>query len=210
MQSVCAENDRLENLSRPINERREGRLASRDRRGKRYQRCSCKTEPNSTYTEISSKSSYLRTTSTLMWRFIYETESMSHHHACPFAVSSSSTTLAKFRIKRCGAFLSGAIEVSISITRGAGGFSISPGLRCAHVVPHDNPAFQLIYRLGNDICIALQTYTPTIDEIKLSLETGIQDLARLFRDGKASPYDVDLSGITLLHVRLTILSISSH
>ena len=210
MQSVCAENDHLENLSRPINERREGRLSSRDRRRKRFQRCSCKTKQNSTYTEISSKNSYFRTASNSTWSFIFETESMDHQQACPLFVSSSSTTVAKFCMRRCGALLSGAIEASISITRGAGGLSISPGLRCAHVVPQDNPAFELIYRLG----IVFRKFSGrrpfTIVKLKLSLETGIQDLARLFRDGKASPYDVDRSGNTLLHVSLTIFAVSNH
>ena len=208
MQSVCAENDRLENIPRPINEQREGRLASGDRTRKRYQRCSCKTKHNSTYTEISSKSSYFRTTSKPTWRFIVETGSMSHHKACPLFVSPSSTTVAKFHMKRCGAFLSGAIEASISITRGAGGFSISPGLRFAHVVPANNPAFELLHRLRDMYFSPGQTNS--IGELELSLETGVQDLTRLFRDGKASPYDVDLQGSTLLHVRLTLFAISSH
>ena len=206
MQSVCAENDRLENFSRPINERREGRLASRDRRRKRFQRCSCKTKQNSTYTEISSRNSYFRTASKVTWRFSFETESMSHHHTCPLFVSPSTTTVAKFRIMRCGNFLSGAIEASISIATGAGGLSISPGIRCAHVVPTHSPAFELMCRLITDFW----RRKPIIGEMKLLVEIGIQDLTRLFRDGKASPYDVDLSGKTLLHVRLTIIAVISH
>ena len=125
---------------------------------------------------------------------------MSHHPECHLFVRSCSTTVAKLCMKRCGAFLSGAIEASISITRGAGGFSIIPGLRCAHVVPENNPAFELVARLG----IIFWDNFPAIDanEVELSLETGIQDLVRLFDDGKASPYDVDIEGNTLLHVRL--------
>ena len=139
---------------------------------------------------------------------MFETESMSHHHTCHVSASSSSTTVAKFRMKRCGTFLAGAIEASMSITRGAGGFSISPGLRFAHVVPANNPAFELLYRLRDMHFVPGQTIS--IVELELSLETGVQDLTRLFRDGKASPYDVDLQGNTLLHVRLTLFAISSH
>ena len=126
---------------------------------------------------------------------------MSHHPACFLFASSSSTTVAKFGVKRCGAFLSGAIEASISITRGAGGFSFNPGLQCARVVPANNPAFELVHRLRE-----FWLKIPAIDtsEVEFALETSIQELARLFRDGKASPYDVDLQGNTLLHVRLML------
>ena len=74
------------------------------------------------------------------------------------------------------------------------------------MVPANNPAFELVGRL-HDIC-----GWPKIDigELELSLETGVQDLARFFRDGKASPYDIDLEGNTLLHVRLTLFAISNH
>ena len=204
MQSVCAENDRLEKLPRLKNERREDWVGSRGNRRNRYQRCSCKPKHNSTYTEISSESSYFRTIPNLKWKFIFETESMNHPPACCLFASSSSTTVAKIGVKRCGGFLSGAIEASISITRGAGGLSINPGLRCAQVVPANNPAFELVFRLRNNFDMG------NIGEVESSLETGIQSLARLFRDGKASPYDVDLEGNTLLHVRLILFKTRSH
>ena len=136
-------------------------------------------------------------------------QSMSHHPGCHLFVKSCSTTVARFCMKRCGAFLSGAIEASISITRGAGGFSISPGLRCARVVPANNPAFELVARF-NEIYWSYGCRRMNIAELELSLETGIQDLTRLFRDGKASPYDVNLQGDTLLHVRLTLFAITNH
>ena len=207
MQSVCAENDRLEKLPRLHNERREGWLGSRGRRRKRYQRCSCKPKYNSTYTEISSENSYFRTIPNIKWKFLFETESMNHHPACYLFASASSTTVAKFGLKRCGVLLSGAIEASIAITRGAGGLSINPGLRCAHVVPANNPAFQLLFRLQNRFDTGPES---NIGEVESSMETSIQDIARLFREGKASPYDVDLQGNTLLHVRLILFTIRSH
>ena len=207
MQSVCAENDRLEKLPRLNNERREDWLGSRGRRRKGYPKCSCKPKHNSTYTEISSEISYFRKIPKLKWKIIFETESMNHHPACYLFASSSSMTVARFGVKRCGAFLSGAIEASISITRGAGVLSINPGLRCAHVVPANSPAFQLLFRLRNSFDTGPKR---NIGEVESSMETGIQNLARLFRDGKASPYDVDLEGNTLLHVRLILFTLRSH
>ena len=95
----------------------------------------------------------------------------------------------------------------MSITRGAGGFSVSPGLRRANVVPANNPAFELLDRFVDRLRTAP---TMNISEMELSLETGIQHLERLFCDGKASPYDVDLQGNTLLHVRLMLFAISHY
>ena len=207
MRSVCKENDSLWNLPRLTNERGQNSLMSRDRRRKRNQKCSCKPKHNLAYTKTSPESSYFATTSTPKWKFMFKTESMSHHPGCHLFVRSCSITVTKVCMKRCGAFLSGAIEASISITRGAGGFSISPDLRCARAVPANNPAFKLLEHLRH---VLFTSPAMNIGEVKLSLETGIQDLARLFRDGKASPYDVDLSGNTLLHVCLTLFTISSH
>ena len=209
MHSVCEENDCLKKLHDPTNERREYWLGSIGRGRRRCQRCSCKPKHNSTYTEISSRNSYFRSTTNLKWKFLFQTESISHHPVCYLFATSSSTTVAKFGIKRCGALLSGAIEATISITRGAGGYSISPGLRCAYVVPASNPAFKLLYRL-HELYRAYALYGIDIEKVKMSLETGIQDLTRLFSDGKASPYDVDLDGKTLLHVRLTMFATRSH
>lgn len=208
MRSVCEENDSAKNLSGLIKERGEDSLVSGDKRPKRYQRCSCKPKHNGTYTEISSGSSYSATTSNPKWKFMFESESVSHHPGCHLFVRSCSTTVARFRMKRCGAILSGAIEASISITRGAGGFSINPGLQCARVVSANNPAFDLLHRRRYRLTVG--DSSKTISEMKLSQETAIQDLARLFCEGTASPYDVDIQGNTLLHVRPMLFSVRSH
>lgn len=121
--------------------------------------------------------------------------------------SSASTTTAKIRIKTCSAFLAGAVEASISIIRGAGGSSISPILQCARVVSRDSPAFRLV-RLSLDsdpsVPILNGIKIRSISELKAHLENNMHQLARMFRDGRASPYDVDLDGNTLLHVCVTL------
>ena len=201
MRSVCEENDRLKELWRPNNERRAGCLGSTDGRRKRRQRCSCKLRHNSTQT------SYLGMTSYSKWKFIFETQSMSHHPTCHLFASSPSTTVARFRMKRCGALLAGALEASISITRGAGGLSISPNLRCARLVSRDSPAFKLVDHLDRE-CYEL--LPKDMGKLEASLDISIHRLALLFRDGKASPYDVDLEGRTLLHVRVLCFTMSNH
>lgn len=201
MRSVCEENDRLEKLWRPNNERRASCLGSTDGRKKRRQRCSCKLRLNSTQT------SYFGMTSYSKWKLIFETQSMSHHPTCHLFASSPSTTVARFCIKRCGAFLAGALEASISITRGAGGLSLSPNLRCARLVSRDSPAFKLVDHLDWEFNVLPPK---DIGELEALVDISIHGLALLFRDGKASPYDVDLEGRTLLHVRVLCFTMSNH
>ena len=154
------------------------------------------------------ESSYFGMTSSYpKWKFTFETQCMSHQPTCHLFASSPSTTVASFRIKRCGAFLAGALEASISITRGAGGLSISPNLRCARLVSRHSPAFKLVADLERQF---LAWPPKDMGKLEASLDMGIHGLALLFRDGEASPYDVDLEGSTLLHVRVRCSKMSNH
>lgn len=188
----------MEHHSAPNNEPREIWLRSSDDRRKRGQTCTCKLKHNNTYKEI-------RPTRT--WKIVFKRVCINHHRTCPMFASSASTTTAKIRIANCGAFLAGAVEASISIIRGAGGSAISPILQCARVVPRDSPAFRLV-RLKYDYSNCCQSLNGreigSLSEWQCHLEINIDQLARMFRDGRASPYDVDLDGNTLLHVRVTL------
>lgn len=198
MQSVCKEHDRLEHHSAPGNERREIRLQSSDSRRKRRQTCTCKLKHNNTYTEMRPNST---------WKVVFERVCINHHRTCPLFASPASTTTAKIRIKNCGDLLAGAIEASVSIIRGAGGSAISPVLQCARVVSQNNPAFALVSLKYNFPAFYLSLNGRKIRSIRewqSHLKINIQQLARMFCDGRASPYDVDLNGNTLLHVRVTL------
>ena len=99
--------------------------------------------------------------------------------------------------------MSRVIEASDSISQGAGVFSISPGLHCAHVVPCNNPAFKLMY-----LNLLRKRWTIGNEEhLKIALQIAIDEVEDLFHDGMASPFDVDLDGNTLLHVRTFKLAI---
>ena len=92
----------------------------------------------------------------------------------------------------CSKSLARAVEASLSLTRGAGGIALSPNLQLRCLVPDDCPAFVLIReRFPDDM---------SFDDIKTVASQRVQILRQMFQDGKASPYDVDIHGNTLLHV----------
>ena len=179
---------------------------------KRRQRCSCKPKHNETNSQSFPKASRFELMSIPKWMLIFETQSMSHDRACPLFANSARTTMAKLRIGGCGTLLARAIEASISITTGAGGLSISTALRCAHVVPNNNPAFRLVDRglWKKHPRGGRQLLSKSITEFEALLDVNIRKIERLFRAGKASPYDVSLYGNTLLHVRIIVFPQSSH
>lgn len=110
--------------------------------------------------------------------------------------SNPTVTTARLSIGICGALLRGAAEASVSIIRGAGGFSISPTLHCMRVVHYGSETFRLAKLLRKDY-----GPHPKIENWEDHLSQRLQEIERLFVEKKASPHDVDLEGRTLLHVR---------
>ena len=120
----------------------------------------------------------------------------SHHRTCPMYSSTPTVATARFSVRICGALLNRAVEASISITRGAGGFSISQRLHCPRVVHRESKAFNLVRT-----CYDQEKFISNISDWQGFLDRKIQKLERLFHEGQASPHDVDPEGNTLLHVR---------
>ena len=203
MRSVCEENDRLEIISKSKDADRQDWLELRDGRRGRRQTCNCKFK-HRTYKKTFRNRPRFGITLTSKWNIVFKAESMSHQRTCPLFASSASTAMTKFRVGYCGALLAGAIEASISITRGAGGYSISPVLRGARVVSRDNPAFELV------ITVSQKIWKINKIDLEALLDTSIHELVCLFHYGEASPYDVDLEGNTLLHVRMKKFAASRH
>lgn len=125
-------------------------------------------------------------------------QSSSHDASCPLSQLTQKIDVATISLKHCGIFLAGAIKASLTIKRGCGGLSISPNLECARVVPADSPAFQLV---DWNAAYAEQQLN-CIEDFANYFETGIRELERLLREGRASVYDVNIDGQTLLHVRV--------
>ena len=129
-------------------------------------------------------------------RVLLNTSSLNHHKDCPLSNYSKSEKLFKIRLWYCGGILAQAIEASIHLTRGAGGFSISPNLSFSCVVPSNSNAFRLF-----------RSYDLIRGPRPQDLDVLIESLSRLFQDGKASPRDVDEDGNSLLHVSYLIYCI---
>ena len=96
-----------------------------------------------------------------------------------------------FRISFTGPLLQGAIQAAMSMTRGSGGFSLSPALAFNHVVRSDTGPFQFLNFSGMS----------SIEHIvRNKLDFNKEKLVYLYQQGNASPSDVDENGDTVLHV----------
>ncbi|KAL9130116.1 MAG: hypothetical protein Q9175_007111 [Cornicularia normoerica] len=126
-------------------------------------------------------------------------ESCKHSVTCPLYIGIKATTTVGLKMAYYGRLLANTVRATVSVTAGAGGFSISPCLKFRALVPGDSPAFNLLnservmYRFGS------RPLSQT-NEICKYFESALQQLYELFTDGAASPTDMDEDGRTLLHV----------
>ena len=89
----------------------------------------------------------------------------------------------------------------MSMTRGSGGFSISPALTFNYVVSSDTEPFKLLDRpFGFDPVKFFYCGLSTAD-VRATLDLVRRKLFRLYQEGNASPSDVDENGNTVMHVR---------
>ena len=198
MRSFCDENNRFE-LSTPDASSLHTRLGLPNRRRRGHARCNCQLKHLGSGSQSSSKSSHFEIAPNPRWKFKFQTESSSHHRTCPLFRDAVRTTVARLSIGSCWTLLAGAIQASISVTRGAGGFSISPSLQCAYVVSPDSAHFELVSLLG----VINNESIKTVNDWQAFWQNRLSEIEQLFHNRKASPYDVDLCGNTLLHVRFS-------
>ncbi|KAL2860023.1 hypothetical protein BJX68DRAFT_260995 [Aspergillus pseudodeflectus] len=117
--------------------------------------------------------------------------SSAHGTWCPLHNQSQDLTILLFRQTFCNLFLRFSVTASLTMTNGAGGFSISPKLHFRAVVPKDSPAFKLVDKYGRHHRFLHMEN----GEIRRTHEA----LFELFRAGRASPTDTLENGDTLLH-----------
>ena len=126
-------------------------------------------------------------------------ECSNHSAACPLCIRTKATTTLGLKIAYYGRLLANTVRATISITTGAGGYSINPCLEFHAIVPFDSPAFLLL-----DYGTFRQHFhtTPPTESIEVCdfFKNTLQQLYELFQDGGASPTDTVEDGSTLLHV----------
>jgi hypothetical protein len=120
------------------------------------------------------------------------TRSTHHLPNCPWRSSSEIVDTLGAKYVFCARTLGYSLAVTMSVTRGTGGFPISPHLQFRAVVSVKSPAFSLF-----SSCLAEEILTTDIPD---HIEMMLKELHNLFRDGKAAPTDVLANGETLLHV----------
>ena len=118
---------------------------------------------------------------------------LTHHRDCMLSRESRETKQFGLRISFSGPLLQGAIQAAMSMTRYSGGFSLSPALTFNYVVSSDSGPFKLLnYSFRCDLISAA--------DARAALDFQRQALNRIYREGNASPGDVDENGNTVMHV----------
>ena len=126
-------------------------------------------------------------------------ESRKHSITCPLYIGTETTATVGFKMAYYGKLLANTVKATISITSGAGGYSINPGLRFGAVVPYDSPAF-VILELTTFPGGFTTTSPSQSKEVADYFKSALQRLYELFQDGRASPTDTSEFGENLLHV----------
>ena len=119
-----------------------------------------------------------------------------HLPYCPLYARAGQIDTLGAKYTYCSKALGNSIAVAISITRGAGGFAISPWLQFRAVVSRDSPAFALLS--------VKSAYETPLKDCERCADLILKQMYQLFQDGKASPTDVLSDGRTLLHVSPTL------
>lgn len=114
-----------------------------------------------------------------------------HRPGCPYSLPSKTVLSLGKRWTICNWLLKVSVNASLEITRGAGGFAISPILQFRTIVSERSPAFSLLLD-------ARGKHWP--QECHINTQDISRQLFKLFQDGKASPLDTLPDGDTLLHV----------
>jgi len=123
-----------------------------------------------------------------------------HRKGCPLSGSSEQTQTHAVGVRTIftGRFLRKALEISLGLTHGAGGCSLSTSIRFRALLRNDSPAFQLF-----DSCYLfkkLRIQGISEEDFSEYMMEALQKLKVLFSEGKASPNDINIRGQTILQV----------
>lgn len=115
-----------------------------------------------------------------------------HRQDCELFCKNQATKQFGLRLSFSGQLIQGAVQAAMSITRGSGGFSISPTLTFNYIVPSRTGPFKIL-----DFCFDHKT---SAADMQITFEFRKQELLRLYQEDKASPSDVEENGRTVMHV----------
>lgn len=163
-------------------------------RSRSLQRCTCRALTK--YRPLGKLKSYRyqKDSAARQWNAATFASTLVHRRDCPLFEEAEETKQFGFRVSYSGPLLAGTIQAAMSMTRGSGGFSISPMLAYNPTVSSDAAAFKILdIRFGY--------WTPAAD-MQATFTFRKQELSRLYLEGKASPRDMDEEGNSVLHVSL--------
>jgi hypothetical protein len=131
---------------------------------------------------------------TIGWlRFLSRSEKVViHSESCPYWNPRFEEQSIELAVEHVGFALRTAIRLAIKATRGAGGLSLSPLLTLRGYVREESPISELFGRPPY-----WYKFPKNLGDY---LDHASSRMLQLFQEGGASPYDVDKSGSTILHV----------
>lgn len=149
-----------------------------------YRLCSCR-----------KRTRRYQTSYTVGWlRLLSSSENIvDHSKSCPYWNPKVETQFTELAAENIRSVFGKTMKLAMKVTRGAGGFSISPTLTLQGFVRNDSPIFELF--TGS----AIREHEGSFGEY---LDYASTRMLQLFSDGCGSPYDVDWAGRTVLHVSL--------
>ena len=122
--------------------------------------------------------------------------SITHDTTCPEFSHPSNSKEVGIRAPYCGYLLACAVRFSLTVSWGAGGLAISPTILFCPIVPSNSGAFALIESIESKRGFFR---SPIRSKCRI-FEKLLQESRELFKNGRASPYDVNEHGETILHV----------
>lgn len=133
------------------------------------------------------------------WQLLADASTTHDHFPdCVFYFQGAAVSKKRWAVafKGLQGLISRAIEISFSYSFGAGGGSLSPGFNYYPTIDRRrDPAFRIM-SLFSYACLCLYDYDSGVEEF---LGQCLENIALLYRRGKASPQAVDLYGRSVLH-----------
>lgn len=123
------------------------------------------------------------------WNAATFASTLVHRQDCPLFEEAEEVKQFGFRISYSGSLLAGMIQAAMSMTRGCGGFSISPILAYNPTVSSDVAVFRIL-----DISFKDRT---SVADVQAMFALKKQELLRLYIEGKASLRGMDEEGNTV-------------